>query len=151
MLRYYFVIFIVFTLGLVIWLWPNQLRIPESIDVPATAELSIKSSNLIPETISTTQQIPQTTSSPNSNQKAHSKIVFNDLDPGLQQVLKESLKDNLSLVGLQAQKLADGTVIIPSQGRLQTITVATIDSDGQIQYAEFKETPQIAEPTENNQ
>lgn len=61
---------------------------------------------------------------------------------GLTNALNDMLKDNLTLHDLPAKKLADGTVIIDTRGRLKTVTVARLNEDGELVISEFNESPE---------
>ena len=53
--------------------------------------------------------------------------------------LNKTLDNNLSLQGVHATKREDGTVIIHSQGKLQTISVARIDEQGNLVFEEHNQ------------
>lgn len=53
--------------------------------------------------------------------------------------LNQTLDNNLSLRGVNATKREDGSVIIHSQGKLQTVSVAYIDEHGNLAFEEHNQ------------
>ena len=53
--------------------------------------------------------------------------------------LNQTLDNNLSLEGVHATIREDGTVILHSQGKLQTISVARIDERGNLVFEEYNQ------------
>ena len=118
----------------------------------AIVALNLKSDNksakpLITHTPKTTQATsdnsqPQISSPPISKQTVTSPqktdLSNNSVDP-MDKALDEMLRDNLVINGLPARKLKDGTVIIDTRGRLKTVSVATLNENGEVVISEHKE------------
>jgi len=53
--------------------------------------------------------------------------------------INQTLNNNFSLEGVKATKREDGTVILHSEGKLQTVSVARIDENGNLIFEEHNQ------------